>query len=151
MSNRNNIIRVNEEVFFLDKEKINKLKKIALEHPLKRSRYCLHQSDDSIVHEMIIVAHISSKIEAHKHPVNKPESYHVLEGQLNVKIFNDDGSIKYEKILCSNSHPKMYKINGNIWHQPVPFTEWVVYHEVATGPFVKERDVEYAKWTNHNI
>ena len=37
----------------------------------------------------------------------------------------------------------MYRIQGNIWHQPVPISEWVIYHEVYTGPFIKEEDVEY--------
>ena len=143
----NNVIRVNKDVFFLDEKNINELKNIAQKHPLKRSRYCLHQSDESIVHEMIIVAHKSSKLEAHRHPDNKPESYHVLEGELKVKVFNDDGSVQYEKILSAKTHPKMYKINGNVWHQPIPLTEWVIYHEVATGPFIKERDVKYANWS----
>ena len=40
----------------------------------------------------------------------------------------------------------MYKIQGDVWHQPIPDSEWVVYHEVATGPFDKERDVIYSKW-----
>ena len=142
----NNILRVDQDVFFFDEKNITKLKEIAKNHPLKRSRYCLHKSDDSIVHEMIIVAHKSSNLEAHRHPVNKPESYHVMEGKLKVKIFNDYGTIKYEKILSADQHPRMYRIHGNVWHQPIPLTEWVIYHEVATGPFRKERDVDYAKW-----
>ena len=147
MNNKiNNIIRVDKDIFFFEEENIVELKKIAENHPLKRSRYCLHKSDESIVHEMIIVAHKSSKLEAHRHPDNKPESYHVLEGKLKVKIFSDDGKIEYEKILSADVHPRMYRIHGNVWHQPIPLTEWVVYHEVATGPFDKERDVDYAKW-----
>lgn len=142
----NNIIRPENKIFFLDDKNISKLKEIAKKHPLKRSRYCLHESNDSTVHEMIIVAHKSTNLEPHKHPSNKPESYHVLEGELKVKIFNDDGSVKYEKILSADHHPRMYRIHGNIWHQPIPLTEWVVYHEVATGPFEKERDVDYAEW-----
>ena len=37
----------------------------------------------------------------------------------------------------------MYRIKGDIWHQPIPVSEWVVYHEVATGPFLKSDDVIY--------
>ena len=40
----------------------------------------------------------------------------------------------------------MYRITGKVWHQPIPLTEWVVYHEVATGPFNKDEDVIYSKW-----
>ena len=96
-------------------------------------------------HEMIIVAHRSSDLEAHRHPVNKPESYHVIEGTLKVIIYNNDGSMKESRLLSSDGHPRMYRIKGNVWHQPVSMSEWVIYHEVATGPFIKEIDVEYLK------
>lgn len=141
----NNIIRDNSEIFFLEKEKIDELKSIALKHPLKRSRICLHKSDDDIVHEMIIVAHKSSNLEAHRHPIDKPESYHVIEGELKVVIYSDDKKIKETKLLYSDRHPRMYRIKGNVWHQPMAMSEWVIYHEVATGPFIKEIDVEYLK------
>ena len=145
MQVKDNIVREDSEVFFLEKENIDKLKSLALNHPLKRSRICLHKSDDDIVHEMIIVAHQSSDLEAHRHPVNKPESYHVIEGILKVIIYNNDGSIKESRLLNSDRHPRMYRIKGNVWHQPVSMSEWVIYHEVATGPFIKEIDVEYLK------
>ena len=137
----NNVLINSAEVFILKNEIIEKLKKIAIKHPLKRARLCLHENLENKVHEMIIVAHKDGKIEPHKHPSSKPESYHVLEGELKVSIFDDDGSVKQTYFLKEDSHPKMYRIKGNVWHQPVPVTDWVVYHEVATGPFIKEEDV----------
>jgi cupin fold WbuC family metalloprotein len=134
------------EVFVLDEQKIIELKSIALKHPLKRARFCLHESQESSVQEMVIVAHRESNIEAHKHPINKPESYHIIDGQLSVNIFSPDGEVIKNIILSDHSHPKMYRINGDIWHQPVPVSEWVVYHEVFTGPFDKNFDVKYNAW-----
>jgi len=142
----NNVLINKSKYFFLEDKNIINLKKIAFEHPLKRSRICLHSSNENNVQEMIIVAHKSTDIGIHRHPINKPESYHVLEGLLKVCIFDDYGNIKIEKELFSDKHPRMYKIDGNIWHKPIPISEWVVYHEVATGPFVKEKDVEYFKY-----
>ena len=142
----NNVIFDQSKIFLLDKASIDQLKNIALAHPLKRARICLHQSEQSIVHEMIIVAHRNTLIKPHKHPKNKPESYHVLLGNLIVKIFDNDGKVIERFYLSSEKHPKMYKIQGDVWHQPIPDSEWVVYHEVATGPFDKERDVIYSKW-----
>ncbi len=142
-SDKSNILYDTSSIYFLDDGKINELKDIALKHPLKRSRVCLHKSEQSLVHEMVIVAHSSSYLEPHRHPKNKPESYHVLEGELKVNIFDDDGNLIKEEKLFANKHPRMYRIHGQVWHQPVSLSEWVVYHEVATGPFVKEIDVEY--------
>ena len=142
-SDKSIILYDTSSIYFLDDGKINELKDIALKHPLKRSRVCLHKSEQSLVHEMVIVAHSSSYLEPHRHPKNKPESYHVLEGELKVNIFDDDGNLIKEEKLFANKHPRMYRIHGQVWHQPVSLSEWVVYHEVATGPFVKEIDVEY--------
>ena len=137
----NNVLINNSEIFLLNISILEKLKKMAQNHPFKRARFCLHESLDNKVHEMIIVAHRDGVIEPHKHPESKPESYHVIEGTLKVLIYDNEGIVKEEFVLYDNQHPKMYRIKGGVWHQPIPLTEWVVYHEVATGPFKKEKDV----------
>ena len=137
----NNVIHNSSEIFVLHEEILDKLKKIALGHPFLRARICLHESLDNKVHEMIIVAHIDGNMPPHRHPADKPESYHILDGKLQISIFNDDGSVKETFSLSDDSHPKMYRIKGGVWHQPIPLTEWVIYHEVATGPFNREKDL----------
>ena len=141
----NNVLINNSEIFLLSNSILDKLKKLAQNHPYKRARFCLHESLDNKVHEMIIVAHRDGVMEPHRHPSSKPESYHVIEGKLKVLIFNKDGSEKETFVLSHDSHPKMYRIQGGVWHQPIPLTEWVVYHEVATGPFIKEKDVIFLR------
>lgn len=134
------------DVFVLDGQYIEKLKTIAGEHPLRRARVCLHQDRSSSVQEMIIIAHRDSVFEVHRHPEGKAESYHVVEGSLLVKLFDDGGKQTREIHLDGDAPPKVYRINGGIWHQPIPLSEWVVYHEVFQGPFVKHEDVIYANW-----
>lgn len=136
-----NVIVNSEEIFVLTDEIIKKLKALAEKSELKRARICLHEDLDDLVHEMIIVSHVSSIIEPHKHPVGKPESYHVIEGQLGVEIFNDKKETLNSLVLSSMEHPKMYRIMGDVWHRPRALTNWVVYHEVAAGPFNKQSDV----------
>jgi len=143
LSIENNVLTNESDVFLLTNSIINNLKELALNHPYKRARVCLHEDLDKKVHEMIIVAHKDGLIEPHKHPENKPESYHVIEGTLKVLIFDNNGAIKEKFFLYEDKHPKMYRIKGNIWHQPIPESDWVVYHEVATGPFIKDKDVIY--------
>ena len=141
-----NILHNSTDVYVLDGQKISELKDIALAHPLKRSRVCLHGGSGSPVQEMIIVAHHDTLIEPHRHPDNKPESYHIVEGNLLVRIYAEDGTILRNIELSDSVHPRFYRIHGGIWHQPIPLSEWVVYHEVFTGPFEKETDVIYASW-----
>ena len=136
-----NVILNTEEIFVLNDRLIKKLKLLAIESTLKRARICLHESINKPVHEMIIVAHISSIIEPHKHPLDKPESYHVIEGKLGIEIFDDSKKTIKSLVLSCDNHPKMYRIVGDVWHQPKALTTWVVYHEVAVGPFSKDSDV----------
>ncbi len=138
-----NSIYIKDEIFVLDKEKIKILKSKAFQSNNKRFRYCLHKNNSEKVNEMIIAAHISTNIPPHRHPINKPESYYIIEGKLRVNLFNKQKKIIQFIDLSADNYPKMYRIQGNIWHQPVPISEWVIYHEVYTGPFIKEEDVEY--------
>lgn len=138
-----NVFFNSSEVFVLDDDYLSFLKFSAINHDLKRSRVCLHGVNRESTQEMIIVAHQTSIIQPHRHPVGKSESYHVIEGSLVVNIFGDDGNIQQSINLYDKSNPKLYRISGGVWHQPVPQTEWVVYHEVFEGPFVKEIDVIY--------
>jgi glucose-6-phosphate isomerase len=139
----NNVIYENSNIFILNEDKLNHLKNLALSNPQKRSRICLHSNHEASVQEMIIVAHISTQIGAHKHPYNKAESYHMIEGELLINIYNELGLFQEQIILYSDSFPRMYRIDGNIWHEPIPKTDWVIYHEVYQGPFNKSCDVTY--------
>lgn len=140
-SQSQNVLMNSEEVFVLTHELIKKLKVLAESSTLKRARICLHEDLNNSVHEMVIVSHVSSVVKPHKHPRDKPESYHVIEGQLGVDIFNDRKETLQSLVLSSSKHPKMYRITGDVWHQPRALTDWVVYHEVAAGPFKKQTDV----------
>ena len=138
-----NVFYNNSEVFVLDNDYLTFLKSAAIRHDLKRSRVCLHGENKESTQEMVIVAHKSSIIQPHRHPIGKSESYHIIEGSLIVNIYNDNGKINQSISLYDNSNPRIYRILGGVWHQPVPMTEWVVYHEVFEGPFSKEFDVIY--------
>lgn len=104
---------------------------------------CLHNSREESVQEMVIVAHKDSHFEQHRHPINKPESYHVIDGELEVRIYSDAGQLTETILLSHNGSQKMYRIQGNVWHRPIVISEWIVYHEVYTGPFDKDFDVIY--------
>lgn len=134
-------------VFVLDQAAIEDLKASARKSPLRRARFCLHPSIDSYVQEMVIALFNDSVVEPHKHPVNKPESYHLIEGAMDVHIFDPHGN-RCQRIQLRLDAARMYRIKGNVWHQPMAVSECAVYHEVYTGPFNKSADVFYEDWRN---
>lgn len=126
-------------------ELVAELKRLALASPRRRARVCLHHSAAHPTQEMVIVFHRDSYMPPHRHPQGKSESYHLLEGSLRVFIFDDTGLVLGTLPLTAGG-AVLYRLAAPLWHMPVPTSEWVVYHEVYTGPFVKTTDVEFPPW-----
>lgn len=134
---------INEHgVFVLDSAVIKSLKSAARKSPFGRARICLHIDTNSPVQEMVIALCKNSIVEPHRHPIHKPESYHLLEGEMDVNIFASTGEV-IQVIKLHQNGVRMYRIQGNVWHQPISISECSVYHEVYTGPFEKNEDVFY--------
>ena len=101
---------------------------------------------------MLICTKGFSYIRPHKHPKNISESYHVLEGALHVYILNNKGKIiKVVKLSAQNekkfkSQNYIYRVSSPYYHLTIPVTKWTIYHEVTTGPFKKNKMVNYAKF-----
>lgn len=137
-----------EDVLVFTSDMCDELKRRASISPRKRYRLCLHQTHDSLIQEMVIVAHKDTFMPPHRHPLGKTESYHVIEGQMTVYLFNDGGDVigNFDLAGASSDLPHLYRLSGRHWHMPVPQSEWLIYHECFTGPFEKDRDVEYPSW-----
>lgn len=137
------MLLMDAEISVVDGSIIEMLKEMARDNPKLRARASLGYTDNA-VQEMVIVMGQESYVRPHRHPRNKAESYHLMEGELLVKVFREDGTL-YKEIKMNKKTP-FYRLKGGWYHQPVPLSEWVVYHEVYPGPFVKETDVQYASW-----
>ena len=145
----NNAEQNQEDIYVLKHEFLNYLKKKAYKSKKKVYRYCVHKSNDHLTQEMIIVFHKDTIVTPHRHPRGRSESYHVIEGAMNVYFFNDEGkainAIKLEEQSRKNFF--YYRLSSHTWHMPMPTTEFMIYHETITGPFVdREKDIEYPSW-----
>jgi len=147
---QNNSDQNNQDIFVLNPNLLIDLKKKAFESKLKRYRYCIHKSNNHLTQEMIIVFHKDTIITPHRHPLGRSESYHLIEGAMNVYFFDDEGNTKNAIRLEEQSKNKnfYYRLSSHTWHLPVPTTEFMIYHETITGPFLSEEDIEYPVWKN---
>src|SRR4029077_19168742 len=59
----------------------------------KRARLCAHPGPDDRLHEMLIVLDRGTYIRPHRHG-SKAESFHIIQGELDVVVFLDDGAIR---------------------------------------------------------
>ena len=77
-----------EDIAQIGDDWIERLKQAAAESPLRRSRLCLHRSNDEPVQEMILALCRDVLFRPHRH-LKKSESFHIIEGELYVMVFND--------------------------------------------------------------
>ena len=122
------------------------LKEAALRDPLKRARVCLHRSTADPLHQMIIAHHRDTYTRPHRHR-NKAESFNMIEGRLMVVFFDDAGTVTRHLTLGTpgSAEPSIYRLSPGTWHTVLPLTEYVVFHEITSGPFV-QGESEVASW-----
>jgi cupin fold WbuC family metalloprotein len=145
----NDTIFNTQDIVTVGPETLSDLKRLAEQSPRRRSRLCLHHSTSDEVHEMVIVFCGDTYLRPHRHPRGKTESYHVIEGELTVLFFDDNGQItrQIEMGAVGSGKVVLYRLATDAWHMPVARSRFLVYHETFRGPFVKEQDVEYAPWS----
>jgi len=82
----------------------------------------------------------------HRHR-NKTESFHVIEGNLLIVFFDDQGKVQRRIKMGPNRDGQtfLYRLSSSLWHTVVPLSEFVIIHETTTGPFIKD-ETEFAAW-----
>lgn len=143
----------NPEVFFatdqivkVGSEDLEFLKLKAKTNPRGRVRLCTHRGLDDILHEMIVVLKQDAYLRPEKH-LTKVESYHIVEGSVDVVIFDEIGNI-FEVVQMgdySSGRRFYYRLSDPLYHTLLIKSERLVYHETATGPF-KKSDAVFAPW-----
>jgi len=146
---------VNEEVFItsdsiakVSQKDIEWLKAKALSNVRERVRLCTHQSVEDAVHEMLIVHTKGTYIRPHKHP-NKSESFHIIEGALDIVVFDDTGGILEVVNMgeYSSGDQFFWRLSESHFHTVIPRTDIVVFHETTSGPFVRATSNVPAPWS----
>lgn len=146
-------IKAKSTTFFCDEDiievtphQLDRIKEAARQDPLKRARLCLHRDINDTVHEMVIALHRDSYVRPHRH-WNKSESFHIIEGALQIIFLDDDGQVIRSVTMSADNRDRtfLYRLASPLWHTVVPHTEFVVFHETTAGPFVRE-DTEFPTW-----
>lgn len=141
-----NVFHNTDDIAVVGPEWIERLKRIALESPLRRARLCLHRSGDDTLHEMIIALARDCLFQPHRHPF-KSESFHMISGRLVVVLFKDDGTPTQSLLLSPPGQGGVicYRLCTPTFHAVLPLDEVVVFHEVTNGPLVRN-DAVLADW-----
>jgi len=107
---------------------------------------CTHRNTEDLLHEMFIVHTRDAYIRPHKH-LGKPESFHIIEGTVDVFVFEEDGRVR-EVIKMGeylSGRPFYYRINDPLYHTLIIRSDVLVFHETTSGPF-NRADAIFAPW-----
>jgi cupin fold WbuC family metalloprotein len=135
-----------EGLVTLDAEAVAQLKRDAKRNPRRRIRLCAHASVDDRLHEMLIVHERDCYVRPHKH-LAKSESFHVIEGEVDVVIFDDTGSVAdvIQMGTFDSGRPFFYRLAEPTFHTLLIRSPVLVFHETTNGPFRREETV-FAPW-----
>lgn len=145
--------QINPEVYVargpflsIGREDIEELKSLAAKNPSRKARLCAHPSAKDPLHEMLIVHMRGAYVRPHKH-IGKSESFHMIEGRLDIALFDDAGKVRQVLDLCANRGPGSlyYRLSDSWFHTVIPRSEVVVFHETTNGPFDR-KDTVFAPW-----
>lgn len=142
-----------EEVVFWSDSKLRissrtlkQMKHKALHNGKNKFRYCFHENEDSIVHEMLFTNTKDCYFRPHSH--NDDELQVVIAGKMYVVFFDDNGKI-IESFLATKRNNSIYRINKGQWHMNLPISKTITIFEVKKGPFQSNSNY-YPKWAPDN-
>jgi cupin fold WbuC family metalloprotein len=118
------------------------LRAAAEKTPKKRARINAHPDSEDPLHEMIIAIGQDSYIRPHKHP-GKSESFHILEGAVDIVIFDESGDITRIVPLSAPGGESafFYRMKRPFFHTLIIKSQVLVVHETTNGPFRPEGTV----------
>lgn len=141
--------KLSEEVFVAEdaivrfgQAELDLIRRQAAVSPRKRARICAHRDNADTVHEMFISISADSYIHPHKH-LGKGESFHIVQGQVDVVIFDDHGGLLDVVELGEIGSGKniFYRLSHSFFHTLLIRSDILVVHEVTNGPFDPELTV----------
>jgi cupin fold WbuC family metalloprotein len=144
-----NLRKLNEEIFValdpivrIGSEDIAFLKQQALGSPRRRARICAHKTNEDALHEMVIAIAADSYIHPHRH-VGKSESFHIVEGEVDIVIFDERGAIVdiIDMGPVGSARKFYYRLSESAYHTLLVRTDFLVVHEVTNGPFLRDKTV----------
>ena len=108
-------------------------------------RICIHESPDSIHHDMVLYQKKKNFYMPHKHN-HCGDTYHVIEGKLACFLFDNKGKITYSCIIKKN---EIFKTPARVYHVTSPVTD-VIYHESKSGKFNPKKNSIFPTWMPKN-
>ncbi len=130
----------------IDQALLDGLTREALDKPRRRLNHNFHQLSDPC-QRMLNAIEPDSYVRPHRHlSPPKNEAFLVLQGDLSVIIFKEDGTIERSIRLNQASDSRGVDIKPGVWHSLVCHASGTVIFEAKDGPYIPATDKDFASW-----
>ena len=140
------VLYTSDSISTVDLGEIAVFKDLSRDNDRKRIRLCTHADPHEVLHEMLIVHDKNTYVRPHKHP-GKSESTHIIEGLVDIILFDEDGAI--DRVLSMGDYASgkifYFRMTTPVFHTLVIRSDVLVFHETTNGPFNRNATV-FAPW-----
>ncbi len=122
---------------------LNDLTKTAKASDRLRTNLNIHESPDADVQRLFLAFEPGTYVRPHRHPqAHKWELFIVLEGKLDLLLFNDLGEIK-ERITLSAAATRVVEIPPNTWHSYISKKSGTLALEIKQGAYLPSPEEDF--------
>jgi cupin fold WbuC family metalloprotein len=129
----------------ITKKAISDLLADAAASPRKRMNLNLHPELTDPINRFVNAGLVGTYVRPHRHRTGRWELVSVLQGSLDLLIFNSCGELK-GRFPLSAQDASLAEIPGGDWHTFVFHAPAAVILEVKPGPYEPQFDKEFASW-----
>ena len=137
------------EVRFIDRPLIEHLLAQARGNPRRRINFNFHRTPEEDPNRFLNVMLEGTYVAPHRHAVvPKPEMFVVLEGQIAVFTFADDGAVEACGVAGEEAPEGRVAVDlpAGVWHTLAVLTPHAVLVEVKPGFYDPATDKQFAPW-----
>lgn len=128
-------------------DNLNTLADKAAQAPRLRAHLNVHETLDASVQRLFVATQPGTYMRPHRHPeAHKWEFFMVLEGQIDLLIFDDAGQL-IQRTPMSRSATRAVEIPPNTWHAYVCMQAGTLALEVKEGAYIPTPEHHFAPWS----
>ena len=130
------VIKNSEELLFINNDLVEQIIEEASQSQRHMARLLMHFDHEDPVQEMLIAMGRNCAVMPNR-SVGRSESLQVVQGELLLIIFDDNGNVvkRVEMRPAGSDKVFLYRLSSTPWHTMIPLSEIVVVHEALQGPF----------------
>ena len=130
------VIKNSEELLFINNDLVEQIIEEASQSQRHMARLLMHFDHEDPVQEMLIALGRNCAVMPNR-SVGRSESLQVVQGELLLVIFDDNGNVlkRIEMGPAGSDKVFLYRLSSTPWHTMIPLTKMVVVHEALEGPF----------------